>query len=557
MLLFKKMTERSFSNQIEQGLNFLKKEDFYKSLLKENSDNKDFFENKEDYSKFKKNYLKRIELSSKLEEINGNKDLERSLEEILEDPNNKRLILYLPFELIQKNSQFIEKYKKSFLSLLNEIDLREDFNFGDIPEHKDKQTRELPKVSKICHLIPILLEKGIFNIAELQNIIDNQNNKIIINSFCDIFNILLEKKLLTNEELINLSNSKHIEIRNSIKLAKLNLEETELTNLDYNTLIEQYLLELDKNTNKIKDVGNKRLEWVKYQNKEEILNKYIKLLGNKSEKEILDIILYTNNTEEIDLWVRYLENNINKNITIIETLLNTESFKYKDNFTELQNKIINKDFKKENSLEETEKKIKNISIEIEKDLWLKDKIYSAFLLNGSNLKGYADTNSDLDISIFIKPETDFKERKELQNKLQIILDKLNINGSILEFWLEQKDNSLKVKTFESYDEHLGDNAMTHPLISPFYGNQKEIEILQKSLIPYYLQSQDKDILLKNSEHILLQYRLLHKGYYKNHLRENILNSQFNNDVDGDSPFFDSGYRKLATKIYLEKIYLPK
>lgn len=551
------MIEKSFSNQIEKGFNFLKKEDFYESLLKENSYNKDFFQNKEDYLKFKKKYLKRIELSSRLEEINGNKDLSISLEEILEDPNNKRLILYFPIELIQKNSQFIEKYKKVFMSLLNEIDLREDFNFGDIPENENKKTRELPKVSKICHLIPMLLKKGIFDMNEIQSIIDNQNNKIIVNSFCDTFNILLEKKLLTNEELINLSNSKHIEIRNSIKLAKLNLEETELTNLDYNTLIEQYLLELNKNTNKIKDVGNKRSEWVKYQNKEEALNKYIKLLGDKSEKEIIDIILKISNTEEIDLWVRYLENNIDKNTSIIATILNTESFKYKDNFTELQNKIINKDFKKESNLEEAEEKIKTISIEIDKDLWLKDKIYNVFLLNGSHLKGYSEDISDLDLSIFIKPETDFKERKELQDKLQIILDKLKINGSFLEFWLEKKDNQLKIKTFENYDEHLGDNAMTYPLISPFYGNQKEIEILQKSLIPYYLKSEEKEVFLNNSEHILLQYRLLHKGYYKNHLRENILNSQFNNDVDGDSPFFDSGYRKLATKIYLEKIYLPK
>lgn len=542
--------ENKINNKIESNKEFIKKDSFYDIILKEDTSNETFFKNKKDFLSFKENYLKRITLSNNLDKIKGNPELENILKEVLEEPENKRLILYLPFDLINNKSIFIETYKKQFFELIKEVDLREDFNFGDIKENTITQ----PKVNKACHLIPLLLEKNIFSFQEIFNIIEKENNPIIINSFCDTFNILLEKKLITEADLSILKNSTNLNIKNTIKLAELTLEDNKQENTKED-IFEQYLLELEKMQNKNNTNSIARSEWLKYQNKEELLNKYASLLSSNKEEETTKEILKSENAEELDLWVRYLENNNVNNLKIIEDLINAEQFEHKEKFIHLKNKITNQEFTNKYNTENAEKKIKEISKEIEKESWLKDKIYNVFLLNGSHLKGYADRNSDLDLSIFMKPIVKFTEREEIQKKLKTILNELKINASFLEFWLEEQENQFKIKTFNNYDEHLADNAMTYPLISPSYGNQKEIEFLQKSLIPYYLQSQEKDVLLKNSEHILLQYRLMHKGYYKNTSRSNILNSKFNSDVDGDSPFFDSGYRKLATKIYLEKIYL--
>lgn len=59
------------------------------------------------------------------------------------------------------------------------------------------------------------------------------------------------------------------------------------------------------------------------------------------------------------------------------------------------------------------------------------------------------------------------------------------------------------------------------------------------------------------EHSLIQYRLMHKGYKEKNLEQGGIDSVYKDEIDGNSMFYDSGFRRMATKIYLEKVFLPQ
>ena len=88
--------------------------------------------------------------------------------------------------------------------------------------------------------------------------------------------------------------------------------------------------------------------------------------------------------------------------------------------------------------------------------------------------------------------------------------------------------------------------------------------MYEKLLPGFLYSQDKKIKdtdarkiwMRELERDTLLYRLLHKGYARLNTEQGGITTRNGNDIDQNSMFWDSGYRRLATKLFITKVFLP-
>lgn len=526
-----------------------------------------------------------------------------SIVELIEkDKNSQRLLLYFPFELLpnekyEKLIFFKDFYRANWKELLNQIDLRENFNTGDILE-KDLRNSPLAGVSKAAHLIPFLIEKNILSTTELLDILEKEKDIIVTDSILDTLRILTEKGYLKEEELKKLEDSNNINIKNTIKLIRYDQKEEKLEQNGINTentlesleevfnLMNLEISNIESNITNKEKLTQERTKWLTKTEKERTINRYSKIIYQKfSNSGEIENVLKNEDLKEENLIsiIKVIEKNIiNSNqkddyINLLNKLKSEQNNVIKDQIFNTFNRLksINMDGGILNETEinkikndkekDIELKMVNILSEIKKNIILSKNVYPITLLYGSHLKGYGKETSDLDIAVFVKENSDFKDKTEIEQSFEDLLNKLNINGSVMEFWLKKENDSTLIQDFENQDENLGNSTLTSPIIGSWYGDKKSIETLQKQLIPQYLYSENKKIQniearkmwLKNMEQNLIQYRLMHKGYVERNIEQGGINSIYKDEIDGDSMFYDSGFRRLATKIYLEKIFLPQ
>ncbi len=168
---------------------------------------------------------------------------------------------------------------------------------------------------------------------------------------------------------------------------------------------------------------------------------------------------------------------------------------------------------------------------------LSDFVRPAVLVGGSRVKGYGLPDSDVDVYLIAKAELG----KGFCSWLEYLFTGYNL--SILgPDWKAEK----------AYWIHLLFNTV-------LVGDAAEIDSLQKDLFPLYFAETDSEvrsICLQNLEHDTLLYRLLHKGYARWWPNYNPNYAKFRT-IDGASPFYDSGFRHLATKLFVRQVFLPK
>jgi predicted nucleotidyltransferase len=207
--------------------------------------------------------------------------------------------------------------------------------------------------------------------------------------------------------------------------------------------------------------------------------------------------------------------------------------------------------------------IRKAASQIEADPELSSLIYPVFLVYGSKLKGYGDQEGDVDLAVFIKPGTAVEEKERLR---QLLKDVGSIDDGVTEFWLEEHGDQLKVHDFEDYDAKTAESYWSHVLFgAAWVGNPEVIDELQQKIFPAYFYETDEIIhghearrlWLEEMERDILQYRLMHRGYEQHYPRVNGLADQYPESMDGHSMFWDSGYRQLATKLFIDKVFLPK
>lgn len=221
--------------------------------------------------------------------------------------------------------------------------------------------------------------------------------------------------------------------------------------------------------------------------------------------------------------------------------------------------------KKQENLQEMSE-LAAIARSIETDEKLAKYLYPAAIMYGSKIKGYGTKNADTDIAVFIRPETPVNERPEVKKLLAQTFSNDQIKGQALEFWLEKAGGELKIKDFPGSDLLLGDSSLAHVLFNGAWcGQTASIKELHEKLLSGYLHSKGKkingydarSIWLEELERDTLQYRLMHKGYQRFYPEQGGLRTKHSDTIDPSSAFWDSGYRRLAAKLFISKVFLPQ
>ncbi len=543
-------------------------------------------------------------------------ELYASLTELLHSDNqNNRIILYLPFEWVPKINQsdnvseninqqaeaFLSAYKTAWLSLLTSSEFRADYADGDILEPAFRNEK-LPKVVKAAHLIPDLLERGVLTMDEIITLFEEAENTTLQNSIADGLYVARERNLVTDEQLAKMKFSQNTFVSNTARLIEIEIKQLTETNNETTELVQiisAYEGEITE-TQKIAEntpMTESRRAWLQAADAEKIIEKYASKITNRTD---LDALLVSKELTHITLGIRsieyllrqesdsktqesltveyqsvlqnYLDHDVEsvreaakKTLYHLRSLglindasLNSQGLELPQ-LNASSETILNKLSSEIQQFTEASNRIKNNEI-------LSKHVYPVTVFLGSRMKGYASEAADFDVAVFVKPGASESDRQIIQKELTTVFAGTPAKGSAMEFWLEEKsDGNYTVKNYEVLDEKRGDNTLVHPILGAWCGEEKAIAELQSRLMPQYLFSKDtaimnvdaRSIWLNEIEHTTLKYRLMHKGYSRFSASQLGTPTPHNDLIDSSSAFYDPGYRRLATELFLKKVFLPQ
>lgn len=126
--------------------------------------------------------------------------------ELLQNPELKRLALFLPFETFPNPEEtsaaadnFRENYLEAWSDLLFCQDVRANFNDGDVLE-PDARPSDPERVVKAAHLTPWLVKQGLVESGEVINFVKRVDDEILTRSLLDTQPLLEDWHLLNKKE---------------------------------------------------------------------------------------------------------------------------------------------------------------------------------------------------------------------------------------------------------------------------------------------------------------------------------------------------------------------
>jgi hypothetical protein len=192
-------------------------------------------------------------------------------------------------------------------------------------------------------------------------------------------------------------------------------------------------------------------------------------------------------------------------------------------------------------------------------------LYPAFVVFGSRFKGYAERVADLDAAVFVRPETNVDEREIVEKAVAKTQGETTGLGGVVEFWLEEEGGKLIIRHVPQGRSTIADGDWVHVLFGGVWlGKNEDVQKLYKSLLPLYLRSDPKvaskedarSLWLRQIEREVLQYRLMHKGFDRFFPNTLGLRTEHSPLLDSDSVFWDPGFRRIATRLFISKVFLP-
>lgn len=534
-------------------------------------------------------------------------DLYEELADLLTDtPEYGRVILYLPFEYLPGSDwkpelerlrtqadRLRNAYMQEWRTLLGVHDVRANFVDGDVLE-TEKREGDLPRVVKAAHFIPILVEKGWLSVDDVLRMYDETGDDVLRESIADTFGVLQEAGFIDAyvEPPSNKEPGVQVEPR-TFTLESLQQEIEE-------RLIQATVVE--------GDATKKRKEWLAEVHKERVIAEAGDEVGFLLERDQLtdgiveQLTLPTAHTPSqlalIDGVRKAIERaatkDVNQGILLYirfqeplralwdqqhpETRLSLEKLFFRlhrlgivDDATlsalALSVPVIAGPFSKNvKNLEVELSDVQRVVASIRSHPVLMQYVYPVVLMYGSKLKGYGSKHADTDLGVFIKPLTPDDVRMTIRTELQRTVAPTVLSDAVTEFWLQEEERGLAVRDFEGHDRGLGSSLWSHVLFGAAWkGETNAMRTLFADLLPTYFRATEKtvfgrnvrDLYLEHIEQDLLQYRLMHKGYQRYYPAQGGLKSPHADRLDGQSVFWDSGYRSVATKLFVERVFLPR
>ncbi|MBI5733092.1 nucleotidyltransferase domain-containing protein [Candidatus Jorgensenbacteria bacterium] len=505
---------------------------------------------------------------------------------------------------------FVTSYIRAWKTLLKENDVRANFVNGSILEPELSSDGQ-PMVRKAAHLIPNLVEKSLISIEEVLELVKNYPDETLRNSVADTLPVLFDMSLLSKSDCDNALRTviSFLERRRSYqRLLRLNkIEEAGLLdNLDANIAVELNNIEIRAALDASREISLGRVFWEKVDREEQLIRAYadaiarVFLKDQESSKDILNFFEDQHETISLCAVIRgigvAIEKIAVKNRVSAKTLVCAHYEKlfsdlYKNGTSKIKDAITQTllhwnyfDLLTDGLLAElsivpsqADLSFSERSDFIQNDVHALGPVvellssqerfsrffYPAILLYGSRIKGYAKQEADLDIAVFVKPEILLSQRIQVRETLKEIFPK----GKVVEFWLVQKGNSLEVRDFsENNDVTLADPTWAHLLFGgAWLGKEDALRELHKKLLSGFFDLEGREflghdartVLLREFEREVLQYRLMHKGYLYLYPLQGGVSAPHAEDIDAQSTFWDSGYRRLATKLFVERVFLPR
>ncbi|MDP3696407.1 MAG: hypothetical protein Q8R55_00035, partial [Candidatus Taylorbacteria bacterium] len=193
------------------------------------------------------------------------------------DPCHKRLILYLPFELIPNKTwkppsdklatsinRFVNSYMACWHELLKENDVRANFSDGNILEPELSPNGQ-NMVCKAAHLIPKLVQKGFISTTEVRGLISNCSSKICKESIVDTLPVLANMSFVYYGQ-----NDQQNIIRKEVK------ESTDdwFRKLPYNSEFELKKIEMRSALDQSRGIPKLRVAWERQERENTLIEKY-------------------------------------------------------------------------------------------------------------------------------------------------------------------------------------------------------------------------------------------------------------------------------------------
>lgn len=517
-------------------------------------------------------------------------------------------------ELRQASGRFRHAYMEAWESLLSVHDVRANFVDGDVLEVQQR-TGDLPRVVKAAHLIPNLVESGLMEVKDALFLMEENDDQILRDSIADTLPVLADLGLLDERELKFMEKSKDRLINNMARIIASNMAEkkrqirtvSRILALQsvHETLNEEFSRIDDEN---IGDVTEKRAAWLRQKKKQEIMENSSKAMSRaistgaltnetvavflSSKKSIasqqtlidgirkaIEDIARSDLGKAQALYEQYMEillklwrsNDSDINKTLLKTFRRLRQLGIANNKQLIQLGVSTPNlagpFSENLKLVEEVYDIRKMIAAIELNPELSRIIYPVILIFGSRLNGYGEQGADIDLSVLVRPGTSFNNRARLKELLKTtFLHEKVRTDEIVEFWLEEKEGRLKVCDFSEPDVSLGQSYWAHILFGAAWEGKKDVirELCEKLLVPYMhytgevLEGRDaRSLYLEEIERSTLQYRLMHKGYECFFPQYGGIHTPHSDEIDGKSMFWDSGYRQLATKLFVSRVFLPK
>lgn len=508
-----------------------------------------------------------------------------------EYPQYARIILYLPFELLPHFEQatcgkrlhahaesFVAAYKKALRGLLAEHDTKALFVDGDVPE-PELGFGAGPIVSKAAQLIPELFFWNLITESEIEEMLCNQDPTALesLKEVAAAIKVACATPVTTVSEESQTGAQAHIapmSIAHVIRLAK-----REAAQLD-----EKYAIESSTLT-------PSRAKWLK----EKRLTRFITELAHH-HRDTIDPKQYLGHDHEIISRIgiaslanqseQYLRSALSTPRKKIVALLLTKwatgsssvrhdlqvfiahmvARKYLSAHEDIVHTILGRVPCFEQFWNgEMPPHAMDVLTELTEATWLIEDtelgnyLYPITIVYGSHFKGYGMYDSDVDIACIVKPGVPFEKEEYIQGLIRQQFGDTTTQNTLL-FWTKQDSNGIEV--IPVFDVPLnprfvGDMMQAHILLQAHWiGRTQNIQSIQSEIRKRYAEMRHaplRALWIRALEHDVLQYRLLHKGYA--YLFPKQVPEQYV-AFETDGSFWDSGFRRLATLLYLKKVTLP-
>lgn len=525
------------------------------------------------------------------------------------DPAHARLILYFPFELLSpllseaRSSElnasltsFNDAYKKAWETQLSVYEVRANFVDGDVLE-PELLSGDHPRTVKATHLIPSLIERGLMTIHEAYTHAESSNDQYVKDGFLDACEVMMDKGIIGNDDLELFKNSADPYLRNGARLLQIPHSSEGQDNEALKPL-PIIFSDLDKKLSEINAYEPEhstpaRTAWLRKNARKKALNgcsaEIVKVLkaGDALPQTLTpdtviasvdalrqasldDSHIYAQNREWLEA-VSLSDQSDELSDALTKLYAHLHSIGLVSN-EELQQhdvripKLAGPFSENLKPIEPFLDEVKKMALGIENDPYLNERIYPVALVFGSQLKGYGTTNADADVAVFVRQGVDRSERKQLESSLAEVFSHEKIGGKAVMFWLDEKDGSLTIHDWPQIVPSDGESSWVHVLFGAAWtGNKDAITELHHQLLTNYFYDPEtklqgkptRERWLEEMERDTLQYRLLHKGFERYYPINSPMDTPHGDAIDGASAFYDPRYRRIATELFLSRIFLPR